>query len=279
MISSPVLFLDGGHFTAVRGPNRKIMSKLSLDVMGKMRYDVMNACSRDMTEFSRENPGANQRIAALPFVSANLSLSGSDSPDIKKFIIKNIGGINIGITGITPPPDLEDKDQEVLGITVAQPIDSLKNVLKDMANKTDITLVFSMYGANVNQLVADTLTGIDLIIASGTKGNFNTITPPFNTPVFLPATSSCSSMGVVKLIINPDKTIAAITPKRVTIGIKYDDDPEILKMVGPDAHQTAEMIMQKAFAREIQRLHDLSPEEYTEMMRKLDQSSKNTKKE
>ncbi|HEX7880807.1 MAG TPA: multiheme c-type cytochrome [Candidatus Eisenbacteria bacterium] len=106
-------------------------------------------------------------------VSANV-MDGNGKPIFKDHVIKTVGGIRIGITGVTSKTIFESvpvagnlgaKDYQFL-----DPIESLKPIVNAMQNETDMVLVLAHVGAGDARRLAEEVPGIDAIVAGHRPG-------------------------------------------------------------------------------------------------------------
>lgn len=118
-----------------------------------------------------------EKKADFPFLSANVLDAETNKLIFTPYTVVKIDGFRIGITSVIgTDTDFPAKLQAKLGITVADPEDSLSVVFRELENKADFIVVLAHTGTNDAKVLAKSMKSIDLIIV-GHGGDFNLYQP------------------------------------------------------------------------------------------------------
>jgi 5'-nucleotidase len=154
-----VLVLDAGNsLTGDTDPARKTRGQTSIEVMNKLGYDALAVGAQDL------GLGADvlqKRISEAQFavLSANAIVSATGKLVATPFVLRKTDGHTLALIGLSNGGTKE--------ILVRDPVQSIQAVLAEIANTADIVIVLSHAGAVVDQNIADTVPGIDLIVSGG----------------------------------------------------------------------------------------------------------------
>ncbi|MFH1454153.1 MAG: metallophosphoesterase [Armatimonadota bacterium] len=133
------LLLDSGD--AIWGSST--VFKKREDILDKMRdagYDAVAVGNREF-HYLRSIFKNRVKQTEMPFVSANLKDLKNENL-IKRYIIKNLNGVNIAVTGITPRQYGPGSFLKNLsGFEFTDYIISLKDVIEEIKDKADIIIV------------------------------------------------------------------------------------------------------------------------------------------
>jgi 5'-nucleotidase len=131
----------------------------------------------------------NIKKSPFPVVCSNLVFKNGSAPGlketIKKALIKKYGDFTILFTGIVTPELLSTtKEENLRGISVADPVESIKNVIKQ--NSADFVVILSHQGFFNDLALASECEGINLIIGghSHTKISTGIQVEPHGTWIF-----------------------------------------------------------------------------------------------
>jgi 2',3'-cyclic-nucleotide 2'-phosphodiesterase/3'-nucleotidase len=105
---NPVLLLDSGD-TIQGAPEEALVSPEAsgpgtdpiLAAMGRMGYDAMAVGNHEF-DFGRERLARSRGQSSFPFLSANV-LEESGSPAFPPYVVRTVGGVRVGILGLTTP--------------------------------------------------------------------------------------------------------------------------------------------------------------------------------
>jgi 5'-nucleotidase / UDP-sugar diphosphatase len=128
--------------------------------MNAMRFDAMVLGNH---EFDFGQAELKKRIteSAFPILGANVE--GLDR--LHPFIIKDIGGVKVGIIGIvTEETPVATHPRNVSGLRFLPSVETVENYLQELKNKANIIIVLSHIGHTADRALAEKVKGIDVIV-------------------------------------------------------------------------------------------------------------------
>ncbi|MFM1651408.1 5'-nucleotidase C-terminal domain-containing protein [Brevibacillus sp. B_LB10_24] len=149
-------------------------SLLSTVFMGQHMIDVFNAMKVDVDTFGNHDfdmgPEQLKKLVAastFPWVSANVTDKNgktfAEAEGAKSFIIKEVNGVKIGLTGLTTEetPAISDVGDNIVG----DPVAAMKKIVPQMKQAgAEIIIVSSHLASPEARIVAKEVDGIDLIV-------------------------------------------------------------------------------------------------------------------
>ena len=142
--------------------------KVIIEAMNLLGYDAMAIGNLDL----RLGPEVlRQRIseAKFPILSANVALADSAELLAQPYVIRKVGGCQVGIIGLT-----SDLAKLTLG-EAGQPYsiltanDVLPKYVAELSKKTNLIVVLSNMGLDEDQRLSSQVPGIDLIVGGRTN--------------------------------------------------------------------------------------------------------------
>ncbi len=163
--------------------------------MNLLGYDAMALGEGDL-----ERLGVNtvlQRIQEAKFsiLSANAFLTGTDQLVTQPYVIRELGGHQVAIIGLTGQAALPDVD-------IRDPVETARQVTQQLRDRADILILLSHAGVALNHQIADLVPELDLIISGGGD-------------VF---TSAPEPSGTGQVIVQADISSPAHAGRRVGVG-------------------------------------------------------------
>ncbi len=160
-----VILVDGGNTTGGYITGESINIKYALSMLKSLKYDVFVPGKR---EFFKKDVLEEFSHSKLNIISSNIYKDSLHRYSfIKPYIIKNIDGIRIGIVGFTSPLlPLETRKINLNNIYVKD-IDNLYKWVEELKKKTDIVIVCSNAGFDIEKQIAQKIQGIDIILGGG----------------------------------------------------------------------------------------------------------------
>ncbi len=142
-----------------QNPARKTQGQSSVTAMNMMGYDAMALGPKDLTLGSK---ALAQRIAEAQFamLSANAVVSATGNLVAAPYTVRELGGHKVAIMGLSGGSGAGD-------IAVLDPLKTAQQMVAELAPQADIIILLSHAGAQVDQTIADTVAGIDLIVSGG----------------------------------------------------------------------------------------------------------------
>jgi len=140
----------------------------SFNLMG---YDALGIGDDDLT-LGKELLLEISKKAEFPFLSSNIFDEASEKLLFQPYLIKEINGLRIGIFSLLSPDlFLGQSDPRRKGIILRPPVEVAQNMAKELQRKTDLIILLSHLGYQKDVELAQTVTGIHLIVGSHTGIN------------------------------------------------------------------------------------------------------------
>lgn len=167
-LESPVLLLDiGDHMDRAAPETEGTRGQANVDVINLTGYDAITIGNNEGLTFTLDM--LNDVYAGLmcPVVCNNFMEADHGEPPkwMKKHIVMKRGSFTIGLIGATACyPDF----YRLLGIDALDPRDTISESVKELRDQVDIIVVMSHLGLPVDRELAESISGIDLIIGGHT---------------------------------------------------------------------------------------------------------------
>jgi len=128
-----------------------------MEVMNALGYDAL-AIGNHEYNFGLEVLNKARREARFPWISANITLTGSTDSAYSPYIIKNVRGVRVGVLGLTTPgvPSWEER-AHYEGLDFIDPVAAAKRWVAELRrrNRVDIVIIAMHMG-----LEEDLTTGV-----------------------------------------------------------------------------------------------------------------------
>jgi 2',3'-cyclic-nucleotide 2'-phosphodiesterase (5'-nucleotidase family) len=270
-----VILLDNGGMFPFPYPSQKRVAEIALEAMNLMPYTAMNLGWSDIsagTDFLKDSASKMK----FPFISSNAVYKETGLPLGEKYLIREAGGIKIGILGILPvtvpekatqAPSCGDKKQSddtskleisYNNLTIIPPEEALKQLLPEVRAKADAVILLSQCGFDATGQLVNQIKGIDLAITGPggkPKSEQKTGVPVLQTSL------GGKEAGFVKLTLNDSGQITQ-TEKKISLHDGIASQPEIAKITGDDIVKKLRDEEVKRMEEETKALLKLSPFEY-----------------
>ena len=156
----PTLLLAAGDM--IQGNNWANMSQGEsvIELMNAMQFDAMVLGNH---EFDFGQAELKKRISESAFPVLGANVEGLDL--IKPFIIKERGGVRVGIIGIvTEETPVATHPRNVSGLTFLSSAETIEKNIRELKNQADVIIVLSHIGHAADRALAGTVKGIDVIV-------------------------------------------------------------------------------------------------------------------
>ena len=207
----------------------KLMNAVGYDYMTTGNHDYNYGQDR-LLELSKE--------INFPILAANVYKNGARL--FKPYDIREMAGVRIGIFGLaTPETSYKTDPKNVEGITFADPVEEARKVVAELDPKTDIIICISHIGLDKSSNprsvdIASQVEGIDVIIDGHSHSTLETCLAENTTRTLIASAGQYgTAVGVVDIVVAPDRTIAYRDARSVTVDNTPDlvGDPEIKAVV------------------------------------------------
>ena len=191
-----VLLLDAGNCLGDSVIAEMDNGQSILSLMNTMQYDAMVPGPMDFV-YGADTLSSLRSKASFPFLAANIT-KADGSTVFENYKILNINSVRIGVIGVTT--GLSQTQAQKSSLTVADPVETVKNVLGQMSGKTDAVIVLAYTGSEdiTNALAA--IDGVSIVIESGASEAFANTAD--NGTVITSAGTKGNVIGVASLDIN-----------------------------------------------------------------------------
>jgi len=173
-------------------------------VMNEMAYDVMVPGNHDFN-YGKERLLELRNMMAFPLISANIS-NANGTHFLPGFIIKKIGGIKVGIFGLTTPETAyKTHPKNVEGLTFDSPINRAQDMVNLLDPYVDIVICVGHIGEDegsefTSKKIIAAVKGIDVFI----DGHSHTVKPDgevIGETLLVQTGSYDSNLGIVNLTL------------------------------------------------------------------------------
>ncbi len=163
--------LDDGDFWQGTFASNRDEGKTIIASMNIVGYDALTLGNHDF-DHGVQVVEARASEAKFPFLAANLVEASTGRPPafVKPYIIKEVSGIRVGVIGLTysGTPAISSKAQELKRFKFLPEAETLKAILPEVKQKSDIVVLAAHEGLDKDQEIAAQVPGIDVIVSGHT---------------------------------------------------------------------------------------------------------------
>ena len=156
----PTLLLAAGDMIQGNNWANTCRGESVIELMNAMSFDAMVLGNHEF-DFGQAELKRRMAEAAFPILGANVEgLNG-----LKPFIIKERGGVRVGIIGIvTEETPIATHPRNVSGLKFLSPVEIVEKGVRELKNQADIIVVLSHIGHAADRELAEKVKGIDVIV-------------------------------------------------------------------------------------------------------------------
>jgi 2',3'-cyclic-nucleotide 2'-phosphodiesterase (5'-nucleotidase family) len=198
----PSLLLSAGDM--IQGDNwaNLFQAESVIELMNVMRFDAMVLGNHEF-DFGQEILKKRVSEAGFPMLGANVE----GLAYVKPYIIKELSGIRLAIIGVvTEDVPASTHPRNVTGLKFLSPVETVGKYVEELRNKVEVIIVLSHIGYPADRVLAEKVTGIDVIVGghSHTK-----ITKPvtIGNTLIAQAWEHGKALGVLDLTVMDGKVI------------------------------------------------------------------------
>ena len=224
-------------------------------MMNRIGYDGMVPGNHEF-DISADNLRALNKIAEFPIICANM-YKGDESITDKLFEIYDFGDFRVGVIGLTYYPMRGmAADPNLEGFDTLEPVHVADSLAAELDPVTDVIIILSHLGLDEDRLLADSVTGIDLIV--GGHSHTELFEPEIvNGVIMVQAGSQCRYLGKLNISIEKDSIVGFQDELIPMLTEDMDPDPEISRMVSENNQMIDDL-----YGKEIGKLKDKWEIEY-----------------
>jgi len=233
----PTLLLAAGDMIQGNPWANLFEGKSTIEVMNAMQFSAMVLGNHEF-DFGQEVLKKRLEEARFPVLAANVQgLTG-----IKPYVIKELSGLKIAIIGlVTENTPTATHPKNVKGLIFVSPVDSAKQVLKELDPKPDLVIVLAHLGLPAERRLAKALKEIQVIVGGHTHSRIDTPIK-VNETVIVQAWEHGKVLGLLDLTVQDGKVIhyegklIPIQPDRLP------PDPAVAKIVDNYQNQVTALL-------------------------------------
>jgi 5'-nucleotidase / UDP-sugar diphosphatase len=207
-------------------------ARLILKSYNMMGYDALGIGDDDLT-LGKEFLVDLSKKAGFPFVSSNLMDKETGLALFKDHVIKEKGGLRIGIFSLLSPYFFSgESDPRIRGIVVRPPVEEAKRMVGKIRSKTDLVVLLSHLGYPADIELAETVPGIDVILG-GHSGRSLFYPMRIRDTIIVQVGSKGLHVGELQLQFEPNRPSIddSILKSPIPLLPSRKDHPEIAEMV------------------------------------------------
>lgn len=285
-----VLLLDSGGMFPIYAVGPALIGEFSLKAMNQIGYNAMNLSWNEL-RYSSSLLDDMEKNIAFPFITSNAVHKDSNIPVGKKYVIKQIGNVKVGILGIMPiePFEALPNPQFMERFRVTPPEDALKTLIPEVRKEADLILLLSHCGFKATTDIVAQVKGIDLAITGSDlerevneselgcqadpESAFVQTKADDKTVPVMQIGYGLKSLGLLKLTLDDKGQIAQHESKLIKLDMSIPSDPQIVEITGTDLYRKVADVRKERDEedqrkrQEAQEMLKISPEEYLKKMK------------
>ena len=233
-----LILLSLGDLPSKVGRQDEIKMEVAFEALGRMGYVAHNIGEKDLN-MGIDLLGYLSQISNVDFISSNIVDLTTQDIKIKPYIIKEIkmkeATLTVGILGIVSPELIENTFQDV---EVVDPVLSLKPLVSDLHDKTDILILLSHAEMEESIKIAEFYPELDLIISGHLVDRPDLYLKKVNNTYVIPVGEKGKYVGEITLATQrkqtgEDKHVNSLSPAIETTPVdgRFPDSPEIATLL------------------------------------------------
>jgi len=206
-----LLVLDGGDVMTgnpiTEREYRGALGGALFEMMNAVGYDAWTPGNHDL-DLSQSNLTALGRIARFPMISANLVNAKGEYPvGNKPYVVKERGGIRVGIIGIISQGLYGLVNQNnLVGIRVLSPEETLQKYIDELDPQTDLLIALTHQGVEEDSALATSVRGLDIIIGAHSHTRLK-VPKVVNNVIIVQTGSNCENLGQLDVTVEGDRVV------------------------------------------------------------------------
>ncbi|MCL4814851.1 MAG: 5'-nucleotidase C-terminal domain-containing protein [Vicinamibacteraceae bacterium] len=225
------LFVDCGDTIHGTGPAQWTEGQVVVPVMNALGVTCMTPGN---WEFGFGPAVLRERVSELacPTIACNVSDATTGKPEFLPSIVKEAGGLLVGLVGVTSPIVTETMPEAFgAGLRIADPLEALPRAIARLRreHKVDLLVVVSHVGLPQELRIAREVEGIDVLLSSHTH---NRLAVPLvvGRTVVIQSGFSGSFLGCLDIGVEEGR-VTGFTHELVTLDESIELDPEVDSIV------------------------------------------------
>jgi len=226
--ASAVLLLDAG--STLFGQTLSVASKgqVIVEAMNAMAYDALTVGQSDLVQ-GLEVLRQRAQEADFPVLSCNIVSSQDGVLIFSPYVILERKGVRYGILGVSEP-ELGAMAQLANVVTVLDPLTSVSRYLPEVEAKSDVVIVLSHVGFEMDTILAQSVPGIQVIV--GGKDRWVLPDPKIaGDTVIVQAGYDGEWLGRLDLTFDAQGQPMETHVETIALGPEVADDPSLAALV------------------------------------------------
>ena len=245
-----MLVLDAGN--SLFGPTDltvKTRGRIIVDTMNLMGYGAMTVGGRDLANLTLEELKAREAKADFPFLSANVTLSGSDEPLFQPYTVVKYGDRSVAILGLTGTDgDSSTVTNDGRSLILRDPAATAKRHMREIRELADIVIVLSSLGVDADVQLAEAVKDIDLIVGGRTRHILmEPLVSESNGTIIVQAGYRGEWIGTITLVVDGRGVVTSHTGHVRPLSADYADDAEMLQLLATAPRATLSSLRPRRF--------------------------------
>ena len=222
-----VFVVDAGNLFGLRRESERRQTEFLVEETAKLGYEVFGLGANDLNyglDFLRQV----EQEQGFVFTNANLRKSGSDEQLFPPYVVREVGGIDVGyISVISPRYQIVTMTASSDNFEADSPRDALDRYLPELREKADlIVLLAQMPSAEIRQMLMDMGpgTGIDICVEGRDPRQYRRINRVNGDVILVAANNEGKYIGQLDLVVSEN---GEVEDAAVTVHALDNSSPEI----------------------------------------------------
>ncbi|MGI6368629.1 MAG: hypothetical protein ACOX2L_09805 [Anaerolineae bacterium] len=164
----PVLVVDAGNTLMGKSLSLASEGRVLVDAMNLMGYDALGIGVGELIQ-GPEILEARAQEASFPLVSANLVDAATGEPLFEPWVLIERKGTRFGVLGLSNPGALLGIESLWPGAEILPAQQALTRYLDEVRSQSDVVVVLSLLGLDSDQVLAQNVAGIDVIVGGNER--------------------------------------------------------------------------------------------------------------
>lgn len=194
--------------------------------MALMGYDALNIADGELS-LGKDFFAKLSSTAKVPMLSANLT----GLPGVVPFVVKEVGGVTVAITGVTAGAFFP-ADAKKTGDVAGSPVSALKELLPKLRQQADVVILLSHlgYDGTVNLLQYNDIKGVDVVLAAHDRKFLNS-PETVGGALLIQNSMGGEYLGLLRLRISEAGLLEVVNNEIIALGDSTPEDGKALEMM------------------------------------------------
>lgn len=227
-VAGPVLLLDAGG--TLFGQNLAALSKgqVIVEAMNAMGYDALTVGESDLLQ-GLEVLQQRAEEASFPLLSCNLVSAQDGKPLFSPYAVVERDGVRLGILGVSEA-ELGSMSQLASVAKVVDPFKSVHQYLPEVQAKSDVVIVLSHLGFEMDTTLAQLEPGIQVIVG-GKSRRLLRAPEVVGSTVIVQAGYDGEWLGQLDIALDGQRHAVDPRVEIITLGPEVADEPSLAALV------------------------------------------------